>query len=248
MNIEQQTYNRSKKWVQVYNGTGSDIPPNALVEVVGANADSFIALKPRTDSCFCYVTGHNTIRNGEYGIATADVGNLIISTKTLAASETVWGAKAGSFIAEADQTGFKTIKAGSADATQGTVFRAYADRQPSGENGFWIRVTGDTADANGNYPAVILKSDGVGGRSDGIAVFFKLIGGNSVVNSGHYWATRNGSATLSGNTRPLLDGNGNDRSAVPYCEEVDGVDTEGYRYWRVPHPWQVESFVAGALP
>lgn len=113
-----------------------------------------------------------------------------------------------------------------------------------GEVGRWLRATSVTADANGNYPAVLLDGNGAGARTDGDTVYFKLLGGDSVVSGGKYWATLNGTATLEDVTKPLYDGTGSDRIDVKDCE--DGVP--GYRQWKFPHPTEASDFIPGSPP
>lgn len=118
-----------------------------------------------------------------------------------------------------------------------------------GETGRWLRVTSDTA-TDGSYPAVLLDNDGDGTRSDGDVVRYKLISGagDTVVDEGIYWGTLNGTQTISEVEYPLYDGVGNDSENVTDCAVIEGVDTDGYRVWKVPHPWSVGDFIAGDPP
>lgn len=119
-----------------------------------------------------------------------------------------------------------------------------------GDAGVWLRVTDATGDSNGDFPAVILINNGDGTRSDGDEVRYRLIdgAGDCVVLNGIYWATLNGTSEDGEETFSLYDGVGNDSENVTDCQTIEEVPTDGYRVWKVPHPWSVGEFVAGDPP
>ncbi len=197
-----QSYNGSLRFLPFTNDTGETIPAHGLMELVGdAGERGFIALKPRTDNCFCFLNGPVAVPTGHAGQTYAGIEGLIVATDGTAAAEEEWGAAAGSWLATSGKKGFVAMADG-----EGSL--AYVRRlMPTGGSGgqTWVKITGGatllnktTYAAAGNLttfdPATGVWSDVSGsvyiaGNVDGLTQW--TVGGR-------YEASPNGTITITG--------------------------------------------------
>lgn len=132
--------------------------------------------------------------------------------------------------------------------TQSPMRDFWSFNASGGEQGVWLRITDSTADANGDYPSVLMINNGDGTRTaSATECRYRIIedAGTTVSTGDTYWATRNGSSTIGEDEFPVYDGVGSDENPVTDCDPVEG---DGYRVWKAHHPWRVGPFIAGDPP